>query len=106
MDKSKIARRSLKENNSDSEGTDFFREGIKKYVNSVITESFCRPPSKLCVPGPPGPRGVPGPRGKQGSKGSKGRKGKQGVMGAPGAPGKQGMMGDPGVQGVKGEKGN
>ena len=92
-------RRSLKENSSDYEGTDVFRERIKRYVKSVITESFCLPPSKVCVAGPPGPKGVPGPHGKQGPKGSKGRKGKQGIMGPPGAPGKQGMMGDPGVQG-------
>ena len=98
--KNKIVRRSLKENHSDSAGLDDIRDGIKRYVASVIVKSFCLAPGKVCLPGPPGPRG------RRGTKGTKGKKGTQGIMGPPGEPGKQGMMGDLGAPGVKGEKGN
>jgi len=92
-------RRSLKANYNDYEGLREVRDGIKKYVNSIIVKSFCLASGKVCLPGPPGPRS------KQGPKGTKGKKGTRGIMGPPGIPGKQGMMGDPGAPGVKGEKG-
>ena len=99
IDKNGIVRRSLKANYNDYEGLREVRDGIKKYVNSIIVKSFCLASGKVCLPGPAGPRG------KQGPKGTKGKKGTRGIMGPPGIPGKQGMMGDPGAPGVKGEKG-
>ena len=105
VNRNEIVRRSLEANSSDFEGLHDVRDGIKKYVNSIMRKSFCIAPGKVCLPGPPGPKGVQGPRGKRGPKGTKGKKGTQGSMGPPGEPGKQGMMGDPGVPGVKGEKG-
>ena len=105
MDRNEIFRRSLEANSSDFEGLHDVRDGIKKYVNSIMRTSLCIAPGKVCLPGPPGPRGVQGPRGKRGPKGTKGKKGTQGSMGPPGEPGKQGLTGDPGVLGVKGEKG-
>ncbi|XP_068754978.1 uncharacterized protein [Montipora capricornis] len=104
MERNKIVRRHLTVNNTESDNINDFRQGMEKYVESLIVKS-CRPSEKVCLPGPPGPKGVQGPRGKRGSKGTKGRKGIQGVMGPPGEPGKQGMTGDPGESGVKGEKG-
>jgi len=100
VDRSEIVRRSLKAKSSNSAGLYEIRDGIKKYVNSIIVTSFCLAPGKVCLPGPPGPRG------KRGPKGTKGNKGTQGFMGPPGEPGKQGLMGDPGIPGVKGERGN
>lgn len=93
-------------NRSDPADLSDVRDGIKKYVNSIIVKSFCLTPGKVCLQGPPGQKGVQGPRGKRGQKGTKGRKGTQGIMGPPGEPGKQGMMGDPGAEGIKGQKGN
>ena len=93
MERNKIVRRHLTVNNTESDNINDFRQGMEKYVESLIVKS-CRPSEKVCLPGPPGPKGV------------QGRKGLQGVMGPPGEPGKQGMMGDPGESGVKGEKGN
>ena len=106
LEKSTIVRRDLSLNSTQSENRNNFREGIRKYVESLIMNSFCRSSGRVCLPGPPGPKGVQGPRGKRGAKGTKGRKGMQGIMVPPGEPGKQGMMGDPGDTGVKGEKGN
>ena len=105
MDRNEIVRRSLKAKSSDFDGSYDVRDGIKKYVNSIIRKSFCNAPGKVCLSGPPGPKGVQGPRGKRGPKGTKGKKGMQGTMGPPGDTGKQGMMGDPGAPGIKGEKG-
>ena len=102
--KAKVVRRSVNTNNSVSKG-DEVRDAIKRYVISIVMESFCLAQGRVCVPGPPGPKGVQGPRGKRGHKGSGGKKGTQGIMGPPGEPGKQGMMGDIGAPGVKGEKG-
>ena len=89
MGKREIVRRSF-------EGLNDVRDGIKKYVDSIIVKSFCIAPGRVCLPGPPGPKGI---------QGTKGKKGTQGSTGPPGSPGEQGMMGDSGVPGVKGEKG-
>ena len=102
---SHIVRRSLKTNHSDSKGGQKAEDAIRRYVTSIVMDSFCLAPGRVCEPGPPGPKGVQGPRGKRGFKGTKGKKGTQGIMGPPGEPGKQGMMGDVGDPGVKGEKG-
>ena len=90
MEKNEIVRRSLKTNNSDFKGLTDVRDGIKKYVDSIIVKSFCIASGKVCLPGPPGPKGVRGPRGKRGPKGTKGKKGTQGSMGPPGEPGNKG----------------
>ena len=105
VDRNEIVRRSLEANSSDFEGLHDVRDGIKKYVNSILRKSLCIAPGKVCLPAPPGPKGVQGPRGKRGQKGTKGKKGTQGSMGPPGKVGKQGLMGDPGAPGVRGEKG-
>ena len=105
VDRNEIVRRSLEANSSDFEGLHDVRDGIKKYVNSIMRKSLCIAPGKVCLPGPPGPKGVQGPRAKRGQKGTKDKKGTQGSMGPPGKVGKQGMMGDPGAPGVRGEKG-
>ena len=103
----KVVRRSLKTNHSDSD-LDEVGDGLKRYVRSIVgesVESYCLAPNKLCRAGPPGPKGSQGSRGKRGSKGTKGKKGTQGIMGTPGEPGKQGIKGDLGTPGIKGEKG-
>ena len=100
-DKRKIVRRSVNINSSVSKGEEI-RDAIKRYVTSIVMDSFCLAQGRVCASGPPGPKGVQGPRGKRGQKG---KKGTQGIMGPPGEPGKQGMMGDTGAPGVKGEKG-
>ena len=103
--KRKVTRRSLNTNHNDSKGIQEFRDVIKRYVTSIVVESFCLAADRVCIPGPPGPKGVQGPRGKRGPKGTRGKEGTQGIMGPPGEPGKQGMTGDTGTTGVKGEKG-
>ena len=104
----KIVRRSLETNQSDS-NLDEVGDGLRRYVKSIVAESvesYCLAPSKLCIAGPPGPKGNQGNRGKRGPKGTKGKKGTQGIMGTPGEFGKQGIKGDLGTPGIKGEKGN
>ena len=94
----KIVRRSLKTNNSDSDLNEV-GDGLKRYVKSIVAESvesYCHAPDKVCLAGPPGPKGNQGNRGKRGPKGTKGKKGE---------PGKQGIKGDLGLPGIKGEKG-
>ena len=103
----KIVRRSLKTNNSDSDLNEV-GDGLKRYVKSIVAESvesYCHAPDKVCLAGPPGPKGNQGNRGKRGPRGTKGKKGTKGIMGTPGEPGKQGIKGDLGTPGIKGEKG-
>ena len=104
---SKVVRRSLKTNHSNSE-LEEVGNGLKKYVKSLVAESvesYCLAPNKVCQAGAPGPKGNQGNRGKRGPKGTKGKKGTKGIMGTPGEPGKQGIKGDLGTPGIKGEKG-